>query len=599
MSEIAAVTFAALARLPAAWSPALSPDGRELAFVSDRDGAPRVWVKQLGSGSERVLDTGPALVQHVSWSVDGAWLAVLAAPGGSPRTGVWVVRPDGSDLHRAAAADGGATFLGPWTHRAGVLALACSATLHAPGYALLEDAASGARTALGEGGQPVVLDVSRDLRIALLRRGARGARTVWVVDIASGREAQLVPRGGLGSTDLGRLSPDGRFAYLRSNAGAEMYGLFEVVLDGQGMPLDTRLVIDRPDVELENVILTADGTHALLLWNFAGKSEAQLIELASGVLSDIELPCPVAHDGSFSADGKLLALTLEGPSGPRGIWTYDTTSSQWRQCAGSAPLDAERVVHPTLEALRSHDGTQITGWLYRAEPARAAPALLIHLHGGPEAQERPVWNPLFQALARHGISVFAPNIRGSSGFGRSFVTADDGRKRWDAIRDVVACAEYVLAHDLATPERLACGGRSYGGYLTLAMLVLHPELFAAGMDVCGMADLQTFYAHTEPFIAEAAYPKYGHPVHDAELLHMLSPIHRFDKLCVPLLVVHGANDSNVPVEESEQVVTRARGRGIDVSYLLFEGEGHELALPENRERFVSEAVEWLGRVLRV
>jgi len=129
--------------------------------------------------------------------------------------------------------------------------------------------------------------------------------------------------------------------------------------------------------------------------------------------------------------------------------------------------------------------------------------------------------------------------------------------------------------------------------------VLHPELFAAGMDVCGMADLHTFYAHTEPFIAEAAYPKYGHPLHDAELLHMLSPIHRFDKLRAPLLVVHGANDSNVPVEESEQVVARARERGIDVTYLLYEGEGHELMRAAHRESFVRTAVEWLTRVLGV
>lgn len=593
--------LARLAHLSSAWSPALSPGADRLAYVCDEDGAPRVWVVDLRDGHKRALDTGPALVQHVSWSVCGAWLAVLVAPGGSPLTQVWVMRPDGRELHEVAAADGGgATFLGPWTHQPGVLALARSATAHAPGHALLQHAQSGARTALASGDQPVVLDVSRDLRIALVRRGARGARTVWVVELASGREAQLVPRGGVGSTDLGRLSPDGRSAYLRSNAGAEMYGLFEVALDERGMPTATRLLIDRPDVELENVLLTADGRTALLLWNFAGKSEAQLFDLRSGRLQDLSLPSPVAHDGSFSADGKWLAITLEGPSGPRSVWLHELGTRSWQQQAGAATLSGDAVIHPTLETLRSHDGTQITGWLYRAQPAAAAAnAVLIHLHGGPEAQERPTWNPLFQALARSGISVFAPNIRGSSGFGRSFVSADDGRKRWDAIRDVVACAEHVLALGLAAPDRLACGGRSYGGYLTLAMLVLHPELFVAGMDVCGMADLQTFYRHTEPFIAEAAYPKYGHPVHDAELLHMLSPIHRFDSLRAPLLVVHGANDSNVPVEESEQVVAQATARGIRVNYLLYEGEGHELQHADHREHFIRSAVEWLREQLRV
>jgi dipeptidyl aminopeptidase/acylaminoacyl peptidase len=114
-----------------------------------------------------------------------------------------------------------------------------------------------------------------------------------------------------------------------------------------------------------------------------------------------------------------------------------------------------------------------------------------------------------------------------------------------------------------------------------------------------MADFHTFYAHTEPWIARAAYPKYGHPVRDAELLRALSPIHRFDALRAPVLVVHGENDTNVPVEEAEQVVAAARARGVPVEYLLFPGEGHEIAQPRNRARFVEETVAWLAKRLGV
>jgi dipeptidyl aminopeptidase/acylaminoacyl peptidase len=286
-------------------------------------------------------------------------------------------------------------------------------------------------------------------------------------------------------------------------------------------------------------------------------------------------------------------LTLEGPTAPRAIWLLDLERSAWRRITGDAGTIANGV-HPTLEFVRADDGLQITGWLYRAPATRARPGpTVIHLHGGPEAQERPSWNPLFQALALSGISVFAPNVRGSSGFGRSFMTADDREKRWAAIADVAACVRFVIERGIAEPRRLACAGRSYGGYLTLAMLAFRPELFAAGIDICGMADLQTFYAHTEPFIAIAAYPKYGHPVRDSELLRALSPIHRFDAVRAPILVVHGENDSNVPVEEAEQVVAAATKRGIPVEYLLFAEEGHEVARPENRERFVRTAVRWL------
>jgi dipeptidyl aminopeptidase/acylaminoacyl peptidase len=584
----------ALARATASWSPALSPDAGSIAYVSDRDGTPRLWLQDLQTGAERRLETGPALVQQVRWSVDGAWLAALAAPGGSPRTQVWLVRPDGRDLHQIAAADDEATFLGTWTHQPGVIAVSHSSTAHTPGRAFLEDAATGERTSLTAGDQPVVLDLDRDNRWVLVRRGPRGARSVWSIDRKTGHERQLVPRGGTGSTDLARLSPDARLAYLRSNAGGEMFGLFEVDLHEADATRATRLITERAEAEVEEIMLTADGAHALLMWNFAGRSECQLLTLATGECRDIELPEPVAHEGSFSGDGRWLTLTLEGPTEPRAIWLFDLERSVWRRITGSAGGAIAGGVHPTLEFVRADDGLQITGWLYRAPAAAGRPgATVIHLHGGPEAQERPSWNPLFQALAQSGIHVFAPNVRGSSGFGRSFMTADDREKRWDAIADVADCARFVVEHGIADPKRLAVAGRSYGGYLTLAMLAFRPELFVAGVDVCGMADLQTFYRHTEPFIAIAAYPKYGHPARDAELLRSLSPIHRFDSVRAPILVVHGQNDSNVPVEEAEQVVAQAQQRNIPVDYLLFADEGHEVVRPENRERFVRTVVAWL------
>ncbi|HKU38232.1 MAG TPA: prolyl oligopeptidase family serine peptidase [Polyangiales bacterium] len=574
----------------AAWSPALSPDARQLAYVTDREGFPRLCLRDLHEGRERTLDTGPAHVQSVRWSVEGDWLSVQVAPGGGPCTQVWVLRPDGRDLHRIAPPhDEGATLLGPWTHRPGVLAVSQSASVHAAGCAWLQDAASDERWELTSGDQPLVLDLDRKNRWALVRRGPRGARSVWAVDRETGAEQQLIARGGTGSTDLGRLSPDSRVAYLRSNAGGEMFGLFAVPLFAAGdSPL---LLAERAEAELDNMLLTADGGSALLIWNFAGRSECQLLRLTDGKCLDIALPEPVAHDGSFSGDGRFLALTLEGPTHPRAVWLYDIERSSWLQLTRQPPGLIAEGVHPTLEFLRAEDGLQITGWLYRAEEDTGR--ALIHLHGGPEAQERPTWNPLFQELARAGITVFAPNVRGSSGFGRSFMTADDREKRWGAMRDVAECVRHLVRTGVARQGHIAVGGRSYGGYLTLAMLVFHPDLFMAGIDVCGMVDLQTFYANTEPFIAIAAYPKYGHPVHDAELLRALSPIHHFDALRAPLLVVHGQNDSNVPLEEAEQVVAAARARNIPVRYLLFKDEGHELAQPHNREIFVRVTVDWL------
>ncbi|HEX4338778.1 MAG TPA: S9 family peptidase [Polyangiaceae bacterium] len=587
------MTIERLVAASSAWSVSLSPDGTRLAYVSDRDGAPRLVVCNLDGSAERTLETGEEPVQEAHWSVDGGFIAFLVAPGGSPRTEVWAIRADGTDPRRISAAAGTASYLGPWTHRDPVLAVART-TNPTAGVAELIDVETLAVSPIARGGQPVVLDVDAERRVALVRRGPRSARTMWAVSLDTHRETELAFAGEPGSTDLGRLSPDGKTAYLRSNAGRDLFALVAVRLSDLTMDV----VAARPDAEVEDVILTADGRTCAVLWNRMGRTECELVDLETGHGTELLLPEPVAHGGAFSRDGRFLTLVLEGPTHPRAVYVLDREQGAFRRVTTQRPGWTDPVTTPTLERLRSSDGLELTGWLYRPASAPGGRhAAVIHLHGGPEAQERPRYNPLFQALAAAGIAVFAPNVRGSSGFGRIFVDSDNVGGRWGAIADVAACAEFVFSQGLATPETLACAGRSYGGYLTLAALVFHPSLFAAGVDVCGMCDFDTFYRDTEPWIARGAYPKYGHPEDDAELLHDLSPIHRFGALRAPLLVVHGENDTNVPLGQALQVVAEAERRGVPVELLVFPGEGHELLLRSSRERFVERTVGWLRRQL--
>ena len=225
---------------------------------------------------------------------------------------------------------------------------------------------------------------------------------------------------------------------------------------------------------------------------------------------------------------------------------------------------------------------------------------MLSLHGGPEAQERPTFSAQHQAMAAAGIAVFAPNIRGSSGFGRAFVHADDVHGRRDAFDDVLAARDFLLDLGIADPAALAVTGRSYGGYLTLAMLAFYPGRFTAGVDICGMSDLHTFYRDTEPWIATAAHTKYGHPEHDWALLTALSPIHQADNIDVPLLVVHGALDTNVPLGEALQIVAALRERGRDVEYLQLEGEGHEYRRATSRRELITGcSSSWSGPSTRL
>lgn len=605
----------------ACWSPDLSPDGSVAVFVGNRSGLPRAWAQPVdGWAPARSLPTGTDHILDVSWSPDGEWIACLGTPSGAAtRTRVWLVpAAGGGRAPRVAGIPAGTATFGPWLRSSAVLPLVTTGGRPSKTRASLLDIPSGATRPVAYGAPLIVVDLSHDGCRALVRCGPRGHRGLVAVDLATGRQQPLlVPdRPGDGCTEAGGFLPDGTI-WACSDVGLPLAGLHALPPDGA-----PHVLAARPDAGLDTVAVTDDGRTAALVWNVLGHSEVELLDLASGGRTPVELLAEVAvvDRARFSRDGRRLVLAASGPALPRSLWLLDrepATSGrrgpESRQVAegprraaslarrvdrSSAPLPRpDLLVRPTLERLPADDGLELTGWLYRP-PTKAPHPTVLWLHGGPEAQTRPAFFSLHQALVNAGIAVFAPNVRGSSGFGRTFERADNGAQRFGAIRDVLACALHVLRSGVATPGRVGVMGHSYGGYLTLAALTFFPELFAVGVDVCGMSDLLTFFANTEPWVAAVAATKYGDPITDADLLAELSPLRRFDRLRSPLLVVHGAHDRNVPVSESEQAVNAARERGVPVDYLLFPDEGHEIERPANQLTFVDATLSWLTRHLR-
>jgi len=547
-------------------------------------------------------------VTSISWSPDGAWLACVVAGGGSSRDEIWVVHPDGTGLRQVAGGPGRTAWLGDgprggWSADGRLMVTESSA---GPAQALLIGPQDGARQLITAGHLISLVDAAADR--VLLRRGPRSYRTLAVCAPDGSAERTIGTsvtgeRGGF--ADDGCLSPDGRFLYARSEADHDLAALVRIDLDAD--PPSAELLARRPDAELQRVTTSLDGSKAVLLWNeYGGTSAVSLLDLDSGHQDEIgPLPRDVVDNCRIFAGGKFLMLTAEDWADPRGAWTIDLASGatvpltsradgelRGSRGASYATVDTADLSRPALRRFPGLDGRPISGWLYRPDAPGPWPTM-IHLHGGPESQERPVYNSLFQSLVSAGVAVFAPNVRGSSGFGRDFETSDDVEGRLGSIEDVAAAAQHLLEHGVCSPGQLGLMGRSYGGYLTLAGLTWFPELFTVGIDVCGMADLQTFYRHTEPWIAAAATSKYGDPERDAALLREYSPIRRIDRLRAPLLVVHGGDDTNVPVEEAEQVVAALSGREVPHRFLLFPGEGHELLDTENRVTFVRTAVEWV------
>jgi len=595
------------------WGPVMTPDARRMAFISDRAGVPEVWVQDVVTDfgasngdlprARRIkLSDDPVLQVH--WAADGVWLACLVATDGGVRTQAWVVRPDGTDARRIAGTRQIHAEVGPWTRSGHRVVVTIPATeIGEPTRCFLADPATGALDPLAEGDLIHVLDLSVEERVAILRDGRRGHEFCVAVDRLADDVHPLLPHPATGSTEVALLRPapagveSPLIAYLATDVGLPTRQLVAVPLGPHAWASPPVVLATRENADLEGLDADDAGRILLLVWNVAGCSEIELFDTSTQErLSVAGLPGLVASSPVLSRDGSSVILSVEGPERPRELWHLDTRTHAWTRVTDIPPLPERMLVVPTLENFTGRDGLTLTGWLYRVPDSDDSPVArraMVSLHGGPEAQERPTFNPQHQAMVAAGIAVFAPNIRGSSGFGRVFVHADDVHKRRDAFDDVIAASRRLVDLGVAEPGRIAVTGRSYGGYLTLASLAFSPGEFSVGVDICGMSDLLTFYRDTEPWIAAAAVTKYGSPDHDREFLAEISPLNFVDDIIAPLLVVHGKLDTNVPIGEAHQIVRALQERRRTVEYLELAGEGHEYRRSDSRKVLIAAMLTFL------
>jgi dipeptidyl aminopeptidase/acylaminoacyl peptidase len=596
---------AAIAGAPGAWCPALSPEGDRVAYVTDRSGIPRLEVAPLDGGTPMVLSGPDEEVVSVAWSPDGGLLAYLVSPGGSIRAELHVVRPDGSGHRVVAGHDARATvFAGGW---AGPGAYACSL---APGDGpdadvVLVDVVTGGQRTLATGGFLSVTAVSADERFVLARRGPRGYRHIVVVDVATGEQRRALhpdAPGGIASED-GRFGPGGRSLYLRASLPGEPFadraGLVVVPLSDRGVPGEGTVVLRRPDADLDGYAIRPDGT-VLAVWNVDGVTELLVHDGADGsVVRRIELPEPVMPGWSLSADGDTMVAELTGARSPRALWVLSLSGAVPSAMLPSAPSrpDPRLLTAPVLHRYPAPDRLPLSGWLYVPPGVRGPNRTVVSFHGGPEGQERPSWSPVAQSLVAAGFTVFAPNVRGSGGFGRAFTTADDGPARETSFADVPTTVAALVAAGIAAPGRIGAHGWSYGGYLTLVALTRWPDLFAAGATLAGMSDLRTFFAGTEPWMAAASVTEYGDPATDPDLLAALSPMTDLHRLTSPVLLAHGDRDTNVPVAESVQAHRELQALGAPSELLLLPGEGHTVVGRDHLVELSERVAAWFDRWL--
>jgi dipeptidyl aminopeptidase/acylaminoacyl peptidase len=596
-------SVAMMGKIGSVSSPSFSPDGKTIAFISNLSGVPQVWTMPAAGGFPKLITAFDDPIGFVRWSPDSEWLAFNVAPGGGLNEQIYIAHPDGSELRRLTEGGQENNFLGDWTRDGKYIYFDSNKRNPASTDAYLLDVESGKMRMIAEThGVGGVEDISRDGRQAVLSRLLnRGDNNLYLIDLDTGKEALLTPHEGPGSFYGAQFTPDGRTIYFASNKDRDLLALARVKISEDGRPGAMEIVASREDGELSAGLMSDDGTTMVLTWNIAGRSELSFYDVKNNrVTAGPRLPAEIVGAMDLTPDDQLLAMVLSGSASPANIWTLNLATKQFTQLTESphAGVDLKKMVRPELVEYSAHDGLKLSGWLYKPQGTEGTIPLVLSFHGGPEGQERPGFNSTYQALLIRGIGVFAPNVRGSSGFGKKFVNLDNGALRVNGVKDIKATVDFVVKAGIADPKRIGIMGGSYGGYMVMAGLTEYPELFAAGANLYGITNFETFFKHTQPWMAAISKIEYGNPETEVEMLRQLSPIHRIDRIKAPTLVLHGANDTNVPVIEAEQVVENLKRRNVPVEYVLFADEGHGWRKIPNRIRSTISIVRFFEKHLK-
>ncbi len=595
-------------------SPTVSPDGRTVAFLSDASGLPQAWSATASAdgapeASWRRVVTDPERMQFVRFTSDGRWLFLGRDHGGDENTQLLRVAPSGGAPTDITAAPEIKHLFGALSDDGRWLAYASNARSRGDFDVYVrpagEDPAAPRRVMEATGHHEAVAFSHDGRLLAALEERSSFDQDVFVIDVAAGTSRNVTAHQGEG--DVRYMSPrftrDARSIMVVTDRGREFMNLALIDVTSQAVSAP-RFVIDEPH-DIDVIELSPDGALLAAVFNLDGWSQLRLYDVSDPThpteRARPDVPPGVISSLEFSGDGHTLVFDLSRAASPDEVFALDVASSRVTRITRSdhAGLDEAALVEPTLERVASFDGVEVPMLLYRPRglaPGERAP-VVVQVHGGPEAQFTPYFNAVIQYLVGHGYIVAAPNVRGSTGYGKRYAHLDDVAHREDSVRDLAAVNRWLRARPDVAPDRIAVMGGSYGGYMVLAALTLDPDLWAAGCDIVGIANFRTFLERTAAYRRALREAEYGSLAHDGELLDRISPVHRVDQIRAPLFVIHGANDPRVPVAEAEQIVAALRQRGRRVEYLRFDNEGHGIFRRENRLRAYGDVVRFFDEVL--
>ena len=580
-----------------AYGASFSPDGQHLSFLTDITGVAEVWSVPVDIHAAlpawpRQLTFQGDRVASASFSPTERVLLATCDAGGNERTQLYLLSADGS------------TFT-PLTNRPEVMFLPGDWSPDGKRITYSSNERDGRffdvyerdierdepKLLLQQDGTNYVTCYAPNGRAVLVSRHESNVRNMLLlVDMETGEARALTPDVSEGAGpalyEAAQWAADDSGLYLLSNRDRQFLSLAWLDLT----TLELTYLLDEP-WDQEQLALTHDGTRMALVTNEDGYSRLKLFDVSNGWEVRSHLPVPelpaggIIYGVTWSQDGNRLAFTLDSANDAADVWVWDIAKKVlWRatrSTLGGIPQDT--FVAPSLVRYPTFDGRDIPAFLYlpQGKQPHNLP-VVVHVHGGPEGQARPIFNRVIQYFVAQGYAVLTPNVRGSTGYGYEYQSLDDVRKRMDSVADLRSTVNWLRESGIADPERIAVMGGSYGGFMVLSAITTYPDLWAAAVDIVGVANFVTFLEHTGPWRRRLRESEYGSLEHDREFLEQISPIRHVENITTPLFVVHGANDPRVPVGEAEQIVDAVRQRSVPVEYLRFEDEGHGIVKRANR-----------------
>jgi dipeptidyl aminopeptidase/acylaminoacyl peptidase len=613
-----------------AYGPSFAADGERLAFITNITGIPQAWQVPLVADTERVLwpeqlTFEPGRVSVVSYSsIAGDNRLVYGQDvGGSEKTQIYLLAEGGSLMCLTEGHEAAMHILGRWSDD-GKLVLFAANRRH-PG--LFDLYLQPVPRGVGDGGESVeaqmvwqndragylyTQEIAPDGKHALVTRVASSFnQELLEIDLEVGTARRLLPaesETGVRITAC-QYASDGRSLLLTTDLDSDY--LYVARLDLGSGRLET---VCAPEWDCEAMTVSADGSKLAYAANVEGMHELHVLDTASGeelaaaTASDLLGGSGVVADGelAFSVDGARLAFSFSSSTRTADIYVWELDADRMQAVTQSSHggLDRERFVVPELIRFPTFDQDsmgqvrQIPAWFYSPSGARDGPRpAVVIVHGGPESQYRPGFDAIAQYLTAHGYAVLAPNVRGSTGYGKAYSHLDDVEKRMDSVADLAHAALWLKERDAVDGERIAVYGGSYGGFMVLSALTTYPELWAAGVDIVGISNLATFLENTSEYRRAHREAEYGSLAHDRAFLEEIAPIHHVDRLAAPLLVIHGANDPRVPLSEAEQLVAAVRDLEVPIEFLVFDDEGHGLVKLHNKQVAYPAVVGFLDQYL--